>query len=199
MAHSLHGQYPYCNPRWPFHRKCVHCIHEKPKEHNLYLKPEKCKFEKWRVKFLGVILENRTVQMDPAKLKGVTDWLQPQHITDVHTFLGFTGFYCYFMPNYSNITQPLIQLTKNNGLRSAKSPLSGWKHWCVATLSYDHQTTPRPSSLPQTPQLMAWVPYSCRREKSTPALTNPCSALLPIIQPPLLPHSATTTSMSKNS
>ena len=55
------------------------------------------------MEFLGVVLENGTVQMDPAKLKGVTDWPQPQHVTDVHTFLGFMGFYHYFMANYSNI------------------------------------------------------------------------------------------------
>ena len=55
------------------------------------------------MEFLGVVLENRTVQMNPAKLKGVADWPQPQRITDVHAFLGFTGFYCYFVPNYSNI------------------------------------------------------------------------------------------------
>ena len=55
------------------------------------------------MEFLGVILENRMVKMDPAKLKGVADWPQPQHVTDVCAFLGFTGFYCYFVPNYSNI------------------------------------------------------------------------------------------------
>ena len=68
------------------------------------------------MEFLGVVLENGTVQMDPAKLKGIADWLQPQCITDVCTFLGFTGFYCYFVPNYSNIVQPLIQLTKKNAV-----------------------------------------------------------------------------------
>ena len=66
------------------------------------------------MEFLGVVLEDRMVQMDPAKLKGIADWLQPQCITDVHTFLGFTRFYHYFMPNYSNIVWPLIQLTKKN-------------------------------------------------------------------------------------
>ena len=54
--------------------------------------------------------------MDPAKLKGVTDWPQLQHVTDVYAFLGFTGFYCYFVPNYSNIAWSLIQLTKKNAI-----------------------------------------------------------------------------------
>ena len=97
-----------------FHEECIHCILEKLPLHDLYLKPEKCTFEKQRMEFLGLVLENRIVQMDLAKLKGVADWLQPQHITDVCAFLGFTGFYHYFMPNYSNIAWPLIQLTKKN-------------------------------------------------------------------------------------
>ena len=68
------------------------------------------------MEFLGVILENGMVQMDPAKLKGVADWPQPQCITDVYAFLGFTGFYHYFVPNYSNIAWPLIQLTKKHAV-----------------------------------------------------------------------------------
>ena len=42
--------------------------------------------------------------MDPVKIKGVADWLIPQNVTDVHSFLGFMGFYHYFIPNYSLIT-----------------------------------------------------------------------------------------------
>ena len=87
---------------------------EKSKKHNLYLKLEKCIFDQTRIEFLGVILEGGTVQMDPAKVKGVADWPHPQNITDIRSFLGFTGFYCYFIPNYSLIARPMIQLTRKN-------------------------------------------------------------------------------------
>ena len=50
--------------------------------------------------------------MDPAKIKGVADWPRPQNVRDVRAFLGFTGFYRYFIPNYSKIARPLINLTK---------------------------------------------------------------------------------------
>ena len=94
-----------------FHEKCVHWMLEKLKKHDLYLKPEKCIFDQKRIKFLGVILEGRTVQMDPAKVKGVADWPPPRNVTDIRSFLGFTGFYRYFIPNYSLIAHPMIQLT----------------------------------------------------------------------------------------
>ena len=76
---------------------------EKLKKHDLYLKPEKCVFEQQRIEFLGVILEDGMVQMDPAKVKGMADWPPPQNVMDICSFLGFTGFYHYFIPNYSLI------------------------------------------------------------------------------------------------
>ena len=67
--------------------------------------------------------------MDPAKIKGIADWLIPQDVTDMHSFLGFMGFYCYFIPNYSLIAQPLIQLTWKN-------TLFNWDQTCVHTFKH---------------------------------------------------------------
>jgi hypothetical protein len=94
------------------HRKRVHQVLTKLKHHDLYLKPEKCQFEQKKVEFLGVILSTGTVQMDPTKIKGIADWPPPKNVRDVRAFLGFTGFYRYFVPNYSRIARPLIELTK---------------------------------------------------------------------------------------
>ena len=43
-------------------------------EHNLYLKPEKCKFEVPEVEFLGAIIHAGKIAMDPVKLKAIRDW-----------------------------------------------------------------------------------------------------------------------------
>ena len=87
------------------HRKCVHRILDKLKKHDLYLKPEKCLVEQEEMVFLGVVLKNGTIQMDPTKIKGVADWPRPNNVRDVRAFLGFTGFYRYFIPNYSKIAR----------------------------------------------------------------------------------------------
>ena len=94
------------------HRKHVHRILQKLEENDLYLKPEKCAFEQRKIEFLGVVLEGGTIQMDPSKIKGIADWPPLKTVKDVQAFLGFTGFYRYFVPNYSNIARPLIDLTK---------------------------------------------------------------------------------------
>ena len=50
--------------------------------------------------------------MDPKKLKGVADWPMPRNPTEIRQFLGFTGYYRYFVQNYSRIARPLLDLTK---------------------------------------------------------------------------------------
>jgi hypothetical protein len=42
--------------------------------------------------------------MDPKKIKGVTSWKGPTTPMKVHKFLGFIGYYWYFILNYSKIT-----------------------------------------------------------------------------------------------
>jgi hypothetical protein len=97
-----------------FHKQCVRRILQRLLDHDLYLKLSKCEFHKRRIEYLGVVLEHGQVQMDPTKIKGVADWARPQNAKDVRSFLGFTGFYRYFIKDYSKIARPLIDLTKKN-------------------------------------------------------------------------------------
>ena len=94
------------------HRQYTHHVLDILEQNDLYLKPEKCKFEKKEIEYLRVIVGQNTLRMDPKKLKGVADWPTPKNLTDVHQFLGFTGYYRYFVPNYSKIARPLLDLTK---------------------------------------------------------------------------------------
>ena len=54
--------------------------------------------------------------MDPKKLKGVADWATPHTVTEVCQFLGFTEYYHYFVPKYSGVACPLLDLTKKTTL-----------------------------------------------------------------------------------
>ena len=60
---------------------------------HLYLKPEKCLFTQLKVEYLGLILSQGQVAMDPVKVSGVQDWLIPRNVTEVKSFLGFINFY----------------------------------------------------------------------------------------------------------
>ena len=82
--------------------------------HKLFLKPDKCKFEKTKVEYLGVIVSHNSVEMDPVKVAGVADWPAPGNKKEVQSFLGFVNFYHRFIQDFSHHTQPLFDLTKND-------------------------------------------------------------------------------------
>jgi hypothetical protein len=93
------------------HRDLVTKILTKLEEHQLFLKLEKCAFEQSSIEFLGVTVSRDTVQMDDKKVDKVSTWPTPTTQTEVRKFLGFTGYYRYFIQNYSAIAKPLLELT----------------------------------------------------------------------------------------
>src|SRR5882724_7980975 len=54
--------------------------------HWLYLKAEKCTFGKPTVEYLGLILSEGCVEMDPIKVASVHDWPTPTSVTKVQSF-----------------------------------------------------------------------------------------------------------------
>jgi hypothetical protein len=52
-----------------WHRNCIKIVLQRLEDHDLYLKPEKCTFEQTNIEFLGVQIENGTIQMDESKIK----------------------------------------------------------------------------------------------------------------------------------
>jgi hypothetical protein len=61
-------------------------------ENNLYLKPQKCKFCITKIDFLGFIIEDGKMTMDPVKLAGIADWPAPTTLRQLRSFLGFGNF-----------------------------------------------------------------------------------------------------------
>src|SRR5713101_7035345 len=83
------------------HRELVKQVLQHLKDNNLFLKPEKCDFEKEQMDYLGLILKPGHIAMDPVKLQGITDWPIPCNLRDVRAFLGFAGYYHHFIRNFS--------------------------------------------------------------------------------------------------
>lgn len=50
------------------------------------------------------------IETDPEKTEAVRNWPVPERVEDLRTFLGFTGYYRRFIPNYAKQVRPLNDL-----------------------------------------------------------------------------------------
>jgi hypothetical protein len=85
------------------HRRLVREMLTILRKHDLYLNIKKCQFEQTKVNYLGVRVRGKQIKMEEGKVKKVKDWKPPRNVTEVRCFLGFTGYYRYFIKGYSQI------------------------------------------------------------------------------------------------
>jgi hypothetical protein len=94
------------------HRKVVCEVLKRLQDHDLYLRPEKCEFEQTKVEYLGMVISEGKVEMDPSKVEAITSWPTPNTLRELWGFIGFANLYRRFIQNFSRICRPLHDLTK---------------------------------------------------------------------------------------
>ncbi|WVZ80836.1 hypothetical protein U9M48_028283 [Paspalum notatum var. saurae] len=96
------------------HEEHLKIVLTRLREHKLYAKFSKCAFWPKEVSFLGHILSEKGVAVDPSKVKDVLNWKQPETVTEIRSFLGLAGYYRRFIKDFSKTAKPMTSLTKKN-------------------------------------------------------------------------------------
>lgn len=102
-----------CHVKW---------IMERLFEAGLYLKPEKCKFDKQTVWYLGLIKSRQWISMHEDKVETVRKRSQQNkmkngrlnHSFEIQQFLGCCNYCQRFIPKYSEKAEPFTWLTKKD-------------------------------------------------------------------------------------
>ncbi|WVZ76299.1 hypothetical protein U9M48_024286, partial [Paspalum notatum var. saurae] len=96
------------------HKEHLRIVLTRLREHKLYAKFSKCAFWLKEVSFLGHILSEKGVAVDPSKVEDVFNWKQPEAVTEIRSFLGLAGYYHRFIKDFSKTAKPMTSLTKKN-------------------------------------------------------------------------------------
>lgn len=86
-------------------------------DHQLYAKLSKCSFGQKRIEYLGHIVSEAGVEMDPEKISSIMKWPIPTNLKSLRGFLGLTGYYRRFIKGYSIVAGPLTNLLKKDAFK----------------------------------------------------------------------------------
>ena len=87
---------------------------EKCEEISLTLNVNKCQFRLKEVTFLGYKLTDKGIQISDEKIKAILEMPPPVDVSGVRRLLGMVNFVARFMPNLSDVVEPLRTLLRKD-------------------------------------------------------------------------------------
>jgi hypothetical protein len=108
------------------HDEHLHLVLQKLRENQLYAKLGKCEFWLKEVSFLGHIISEGGISVDPSKVESVLSWNTPQNVSEIQSFLGLAGYYRRFIEGFSKIAKPMTELLE-------KGKMFEWTPWHEAS------------------------------------------------------------------
>jgi hypothetical protein len=96
------------------HAEHLRLVLQKLREHKLYAKRSKCEFWLKEVSFLGHVVSNGGIAVDPSKVQDVLNWKAPVNASEIRSFLGLAGYYRRFIEGFSKLAKPMTALLEKN-------------------------------------------------------------------------------------
>lgn len=96
------------------HWERVNTVLERLRKYDLYVNLAKCRFMVTSVEFLGYVISNHGISMDPSRVEAIKSWPTPNNLRELQVFLGFANFYRRFIVRYAKVSRPLSELLKGS-------------------------------------------------------------------------------------
>ena len=102
------------SPTLEDHLQHLDTIFDRLRKHDLKLKLKKCNFLESETNYLGFIIGKDGIKPDPKKVEAIRSLPIPTCVREVRSFIGMSSYYRRFIPNFSEIAEPIIALTKTH-------------------------------------------------------------------------------------
>ena len=96
------------------HDTYLRVVLETLRKKQLYAKLSKCEFWLGEVSFLGHIVSEEGIRVEPKKIELITEWKPPRNVTEVRSFLGLAGYYIRFFKGFLMTAAPVTRLLQKN-------------------------------------------------------------------------------------
>ena len=72
----------------------------------------KCSFYQKKIHYLGNIISEDGIAVDPEKIEAIKEWSAPKNVSEVRSFMGLVGYYRRFIAGFSRIAHPITSLQR---------------------------------------------------------------------------------------
>ena len=66
------------------------------------------------VSFLGHVVSNGGIAVDPSKVRDVLNWKPPNDVGEIRSFLGLARYYRRFIEGFSKLAKPMTAVLEKN-------------------------------------------------------------------------------------
>lgn len=102
------------SPTFDQHLRDLEAVFTKLIKFNLCANRDKCTFSCSKVKYLGLWITPQGIEVDSEKVSSIQNIPPPKNIKQLQSFLQTCSWYRKFIPNFSELSRPLSNLTKKN-------------------------------------------------------------------------------------
>jgi hypothetical protein len=96
------------------HCKHLRLVLQCQREHKLYGKLSKCSVYQSKIHYLGHVISDEGIVVDPTKVEAIMEWPASRNVPKMCSFMGLAGYNRRFVEGFSKIANPITELQKKN-------------------------------------------------------------------------------------